>query len=147
LVRQRQVGQVSPRAQTTYINKQWTSPETQRSEENKRKSKTEIRAKEKLEADYRENKIKDSEIIEESKSDLKSKIEEIVSKQFKEIEAEKKQLEFKFNLSYYFEKIKDLNGKLEVNVSARNELNGEYNRFKNIIDEKEQKLYLEVDII
>jgi len=99
------------------------------------------------EIDYRENKIKDSEIIEESKSDLKSKIEEIVSKQFKEIEAEKKQLEFKFNLSYYFEKIKDLNGKLEVNVSARNELNGEYNRFKNIIDEKEQKLYLEVDII
>ena len=44
------------------------------------------------EIDYRENKIKDSEIIEESKSDLKSKIEEIVSKQFKEIEAEKKQL-------------------------------------------------------
>lgn len=97
-----------------------------------------------LEIDFRENRIKDCNVIDESKMDLKSKIEEIVDKQFKEIEAEKKQLEYKFNLSYYFEKIKELNGKLEISVSAKNELNEEYARFKSIINEKEQKLYLEV---
>jgi hypothetical protein len=97
--------------------------------------------------DFKENKIKDSELIEESKRDLKSKIEDIVAEQFKEIEADKKQLEYKFNLSYYFEKIKDINTKLEHNVKTRNEYQEEYNKFKNIIDEKEQKLYLEVIIL
>ncbi len=96
--------------------------------------------------DFKENKIKDSELIEESKKDLKNKIEEIVAEQFREIEADKKQLEYKFNLSYYFEKIKDINAKLEQNVKTRNEYQEEYDKFKNIIDEKEQKLYLEVFI-
>ena len=41
-------------------------------------------------------------------------MEMILDSQVKEIELEKKQLQFKFNMNYYFEKIKTLSEKIDT---------------------------------
>lgn len=82
--------------------------------------------------------------MEESKGDLKVKIEDLVQKQFLEIENEKKHLENKYNISYFLEKINEIKTKLDGNASIKSKLVAEYDEFKSSIQEKAQKLYKEV---
>jgi hypothetical protein len=93
--------------------------------------------------DFKNNKLKEHKIVKESKDDLREKIEHILKSQLEEIEVEKKQLQLKFNFNYFVEKIKDLSQKIE-SINAEKELFiREYQNFKDILHEKEQKLYLE----
>jgi hypothetical protein len=93
--------------------------------------------------DFKNNKFKEFNIIKESKDDLKEKIEHILKSQVEEIELEKKQLQFKFNFNYFVERIKDLSQKIESANAEKEVFMREYENFKTILHEKEQKLYLE----
>jgi len=86
-------------------------------------------------------------VIEESKKDLKVKIEELVRMQFSEIENEKKHLENKFNIAFFIEKINELKQKMEASIALKNKLIGEYEEFKLHCEDKEHKLYREVFVI
>jgi hypothetical protein len=83
-------------------------------------------------------------VIEESKKDLKAKIEELVRMQFSEIENEKKHLENKFNIAFFIEKINELKQKMEASMALKNKLISEYEGFKLHCEDKEHKLYREV---
>jgi hypothetical protein len=93
--------------------------------------------------DYKEGKYQEKAVLEESKADLKEKMEIILDSQIKEIESEKRQLQFKFNLNYYIQKIKDIGEKISELNNNRETLLKEYENFNNIINEKEHKLYIE----
>ena len=93
--------------------------------------------------DYKEGKYQEKAVLEESKADLKEKMEIILDSQIKEIESDKRQLQFKFNLNYYIQKIKDVGEKISELSNNRETLLKEYENFNNIINEKEHKLYIE----
>lgn len=86
-------------------------------------------------------------VIEESKKDLKAKIEELVRMQFSEIESEKKHLENKFNIAFFLEKINEVKQKMETSIAVKNKLITEYEEFKLHCEDKEHKLYREVNIM
>lgn len=93
--------------------------------------------------DFKDNKFKEKKLLDESQLDLKDKMESILQSQISEIEMEKRQLQFKFNINYYIEKIKEISEKIsELSANKENMLK-EYEHFSNIINEKEQKLYHE----
>jgi hypothetical protein len=93
--------------------------------------------------DFKESKFQEKIVLEESKVDLKEKMEVILEAQIKEIESEKKQLQFKFNLNFYITKVQDLGEKIsELNYNKETLLK-EYENYNNIINEKEHKLYIE----
>ena len=92
----------------------------------------------------RKTKIYERQVVEESKKELKVKIEDLVQKQFVEIENEKRHLENKYNISFFMEKINEIKCKVDSNVAIKNRLIAEYDEFRSSIQEKEQKLYKEV---
>ena len=67
----------------------------------------------------RKTKIYERQVVEESKKELKVKIEDLVQKQFVEIENEKIHLENKYNISFFMEKINEIKWGLKF-VSCRN---------------------------
>jgi hypothetical protein len=89
------------------------------------------------------SKIKEKDVLDESKEDLKSKVEEILHEQISEIEKEKKKLQYKYNISYYIEKVKEASQKVASLNKNKESLMKEYDNFSNLINEKEQKLYIE----
>jgi hypothetical protein len=93
--------------------------------------------------DFKGAKLKEHKIVKESKDDLREKIEHILKSQIEEIELEKKQLQLKYNFNYFVEKIKDLSQKIESTNAEKELFVREYQNFKTVLHEKEQKLYLE----
>lgn len=93
--------------------------------------------------DYKESKFQEHIVLEESKIDLKEKMETILEAHIKEIEAEKKQLQFKSNLNFYITKVQDLGEKISELNFNKDTLLKEFDNFNNIINEKEHKLYIE----
>ena len=94
--------------------------------------------------DFKNIKRKENNFLEESKHDLKEKIELTMENQLKELENEKAQLQFKFNLGFFIEKAKTLGANIERLRIEREKYKNELENFRNIINEKEKKLYLEV---
>ncbi len=94
--------------------------------------------------DFKSMKIKEKNFLNESKKDLKEKIELTLDCQLKELESEKAQLHFKFNMGFYVEKAKNLGQNIDNLKNERDKYKYEYESFKNIMNEKEKKLYLEV---
>jgi predicted translin family RNA/ssDNA-binding protein len=84
--------------------------------------------------------------VEESKKDLKIKIEDLVQQQFMLIESEKRHLENKFNIAYFLEKIHEVKTKIEAGMELKKNLTSEIDQFRNSIQEKEGKLYKEVGL-
>lgn len=105
--------------------------------------KTSLRKYEHL-IDYKNIKKKERNFLEESKHDLKEKIELTMDKQLKELESEKSQLHYKFNLGFHIEKAKTLGANIDNLRTERGKFMNEFESFNNIINEKEKKLYLEV---
>lgn len=97
--------------------------------------------------DFKNIKKKEKNFLEESKHDLKEKMEMTMDNQLKELENEKTQLQYKFNLGFYVEKAKSLGTNIDKLKNERDKYRYEFENFKNIINEKEKKLYLEVIII
>lgn len=95
--------------------------------------------------DFKLCKMKEKNFLEESKTDLKEKIDITLENQLKELEREKAQLHFKFNLNFYIEKAKTLGSKIEKLKNEKDKYKEEYDAFNNLITEKEKKLYLEVN--
>jgi hypothetical protein len=94
--------------------------------------------------DFKNAKYNEEKIIEESRNDLKEKMEMILCSQLKELEIEKKQLQYKHNVNYYLERIRDINTRIiELKMEKENYIK-EYKEFSEMIHEKEQKLYFEV---
>jgi hypothetical protein len=93
------------------------------------------------------NQIKDKnrerEILDESKIELKDQIESILNNQIKEMEIEKRELQLKFNIAYYIEKINELHKKLTEASEARENYEKEFEYLTNIISNKERKLHIE----
>jgi len=92
---------------------------------------------------FKDTKKKEKLVLEESKTDLKEKIELILQSHLKEIEVEKKQLQFKFNINYYIEKITELSNKVTDLNEEKEKICREYDNFTKVLAEKEQKLYIE----
>lgn len=97
--------------------------------------------------DFKNIKKKEKNFLEESKNDLKEKIELTMDIQLKELENEKAQLQYKFNLGFCIEKAKSIGENIDKLKSEREKYKSEFENFRNIINEKEKKLYLEVIII
>ena len=89
------------------------------------------------------DKKKERVILEESKKELKEQMENILNDQIRDIEFEKRQLQTKYNLLYYFEKINELNLKLNESTEAREKMVKEYQYLTNVISEKERKLHID----
>lgn len=94
--------------------------------------------------DFKTNKYKEQTVLGESKDDLREKMEMILNSQMNELELEKKQLRIKFNLNYFIEKVSDFSQKIQNLNNEKDKLLREYEAFNTMINEKEQKLYLEV---
>jgi hypothetical protein len=94
----------------------------------------------------RKTKIYEKLVVEESKKDLKIKIEDLVQQQFMLIESEKRHLENKFNIAYFLEKIHEVKTKIEAGMELKKNLTSEIDQFRNSIQEKEGKLYKEVGL-
>ena len=97
--------------------------------------------------DFKNCKIKENNILEESKNDLKEQIELTLENQLKELEDEKVQYQYKYNVSFYIEKAKDLGLNIERLRTEKEKYENEFENFSNCINEKEKKLYLEVNNI
>lgn len=95
---------------------------------------------------FKNIKIKEKNFLEESKIDLKEKIELTLENQLKELENEKVQLQYKFNMEFYLEKAKNLGMSIDKLKNERDKYKYEFENFTKIINEKEKKLYLEVNI-
>jgi hypothetical protein len=91
----------------------------------------------------KDSKLKEKLVLEESKSDLREKMEMILQSQLKEIEIDKKQLHFKFNINYYIEKITELSNKISDLNDEKEKITNEYENLIKVLAEKEQKLYIE----
>ncbi len=94
--------------------------------------------------DFINIKKKEKNFLEESKNDLKEKIELTMDNQLKELENEKAHLKYKFNLEFYVQKAKTLGENIDKLKNERERYRIEFENFRNIINEKEKKLYLEV---
>lgn len=97
--------------------------------------------------DFKNVKIKEKNLLEESKTDLKEKIELTLEEQMKELSDEKVHLQHKFNLNYYVEKVRNLGLNIDKMKLEKEKYLKEYEDFTNIISEKEKKLYFEVFFI
>jgi len=94
--------------------------------------------------DFKNIKKKEKNFLEESKHDLEEKIELTMVNQLKELENEKLQLQYKYNLQFYIEKAKSLGATIDRMKIESGKFKNEFEIFNNIINEKEKKLYLEV---
>jgi hypothetical protein len=90
-----------------------------------------------------QDKKKEREILDESKKELKDQIETILNSQINEMEVEKRQLQLKFNIAYYIEKINELNKKFMEATEAKENYVKEFDYLSNVISDKERKLHIE----
>jgi len=76
-----------------------------------------------------DEKKKEKIILEEAKSDLKTKIQFILDDQIKEIQIEKQQLQLKHNINFYLEKIKEINEKINTLEEEKKKLLESFDKF------------------
>jgi hypothetical protein len=94
--------------------------------------------------DFKNIKNKEKKLLEESKIDLKEKIEITLEEQMIELSNEKIHLQNKFNLNYYIEKAKNLGISIDKLRNEKEKYLIEFENFSKIISDKEKKLYIEV---
>ena len=90
-----------------------------------------------------DEKKKEKIILEEAKSDLKSKMQFILDDQIKEIQIEKQQLQLQHNINFYLEKIKELNEKINTLEEDKKKLLENFDKFTRDFNEREHKLQYE----
>ena len=90
-----------------------------------------------------DEKKKEKIILEEAKSDLKTKIQFILDDQIKEIQIEKQQLQLKHNINFYLEKIKEINEKINTLEEEKKKLLESFDKFTREFNEREHKLQYE----
>ena len=90
-----------------------------------------------------DEKKKEKIILEEAKSDLKTKIQFILDDQIKEIQIEKQQLQLKHNINFYLEKIKEINEKINTLEEEKKKLLESFDKFTRDFNEREHKLQYE----
>ena len=90
-----------------------------------------------------DEKKKEKNILEEAKSDLKTKMQFILNDQVKEIQLEKTQLQLKHNINFYLEKIKELNESINELEEEKKKLLEQFDKFTKDFNDREHKLQYE----
>ena len=90
-----------------------------------------------------DEKKKEKNILEEAKSDLKTKMQFILNDQVKEIQLEKTQLQLKHNINFYLEKIKELNESINDLEEEKKKLLEQFDKFTKDFNDREHKLQYE----
>lgn len=90
--------------------------------------------------DFISKKTKEKNILEDSSSDLKEKMEIILEDQIKELQIEKSKLQLKYNVFFYIERIKDIKAQIEELTHQKGVLIDDFDNFNKEYNEREHKL-------
>ena len=87
---------------------------------------------------FQNEKKHEKKILDEAKNDLKNKMKMILDDQIKEISIEKSQLQLKYNVNFYIEKIKEINNQINALNEDKKQIlkdfddfNKNFNNYKN----------------
>ena len=86
---------------------------------------------------FQNEKKHEKKILDEAKNDLKNKMKMILDDQIKEISIEKSQLQLKYNVNFYIEKIKEINNQINALNEDKKQILKDFDDFnKNFNDYK-----------
>ena len=92
---------------------------------------------------FQKEKKHEKKILDEAKNDLKNKMQMILEDQIKEISIEKSQLQLKYNVNFYIEKIKEINNQINALNEDKKQILKDFDDFSKNFNKNEFKLQSE----
>ena len=92
---------------------------------------------------FQNEKKHEKKILDEAKNDLKNKMQLILQDQIKEISIEKSQLQLKYNVNFYLEKIKEINQQINALNEDKKQILQDFDNFSKNFNNNEYKLQSE----
>ena len=89
---------------------------------------------------FQAEKKHEKKILDEAKNDLKNKMQLILEDQIKEISIEKNQLQLKYNVNFYMEKIKEINNQINALNQDKKQILKDFDNFSKNFNNNEYKL-------